>query len=103
MIDILSLKLLAENGDVKFKAYGEEIDVRYNGVYEMGDKWRIELEYCEFIRIKLDETLADHAKRLDSYDTVYYTCHCTGEAQYAFMKPYMRRLNYLSCGDTIEI
>ena len=24
MIDILSLKLLAENGDVKFKAYGEE-------------------------------------------------------------------------------
>ena len=59
MIDILSLKLIAENGDVKFKAYGEEIDVRYNGVYEMGDKWRIELEYCEFIRVQLDETLAE--------------------------------------------
>ncbi len=56
-----------------------------------------------FMKLPLDETLADHAKRLDSYDTVYYTCHCTGEAQYAFMKPYMRRLNYLSCGDTIEI
>ena len=59
MIDILSLKLLRENGEVKFKAYGEQIDVRYNGEYEVGDKWRIELEYCEFIRLKLDETLAE--------------------------------------------
>ena len=59
MIDILSLKLLRENGEVKFKAYGEEIDVRYNGEYEVGDKWRIELEYCDFIKIKLDETLAE--------------------------------------------
>ena len=40
MINILNLKLLAANGDVKFKAYGEDIDVRYEGVYEPGDKWR---------------------------------------------------------------
>ncbi len=59
MIKILSLKLLAENGDVKFKAYGEEIDARYDGAYEPGDKWRIELEYCEFIKIRLDKTLSE--------------------------------------------
>ncbi len=59
MIKILSLKLLSENGDVKFKAYGEEIDARYNEAYEPGDKWRIELEYCDFIKIRLDETLKE--------------------------------------------
>ena len=53
---MLSIKLIAENGDVKFKAYGEEIDVRYSGVYEHGDKWRVELEYCEFVKLRLDES-----------------------------------------------
>ncbi len=57
MIAILNLKLLNQNGEVKFKAYGEEIDERYNGVYEMGDKWRVELEYTEFISVCLDETM----------------------------------------------
>ena len=56
---MLSIKLIAENGDVKFKAYGEEIDVHYSGEYEPGDKWRVELEYCEFVKLKLDETLAE--------------------------------------------
>ena len=56
---MLSIKLIAENGDVKFKAYGEEIDVRYSGVYEHGDKWRVELEYCEFVKLRLDESLAE--------------------------------------------
>ena len=59
MIYILNLKLLAANGDVKFKAYGEDIDVRYEGVYEPGDKWRLELTYCEFVRMRLDPSLAE--------------------------------------------
>ena len=59
MINILNLKLLAENGDVKFKAYGEDIDVRYEGVYEPGDKWRLELTYCEFVKMRLDSTMAE--------------------------------------------
>ncbi len=59
MITIINLKLLAANGDVKFKAYGEDIDVRYEGVYEPGDKWRLELTYCDFVKIKLDPTLAE--------------------------------------------
>ncbi len=58
VITILNLKLLAENGDVKFKAYGESIDTRYSGEYEPGDKWRIELSDGEFVMMQLDSTLA---------------------------------------------
>ena len=59
MITILKLKLLSENGECKFKAFGEEIDVHYTGEYERGDKWRIELDYCEFVKMKLDPTMAE--------------------------------------------
>ena len=59
MIFIINLKLLNENGECKFKAYGAEIDERYNGEYEPGDKWRIDTDYTEFVKIKLDETLLD--------------------------------------------
>ncbi len=59
MIIILNLKLLSANGEVKFKAYGAEIDERYLGTYEEGDKIRIELDYGEFLKLKLDETLAE--------------------------------------------
>ena len=52
-----------------------------------------------------DETkLAFYARELMKYDTVYYTCHCTGERQYDLLKKYTdERLNYLSCGECIEI
>ena len=59
MITIINLKLLSENGEVKFKAYGEEIDVHYTGVYEPGDKWRVELCDTEFVKLKLDPTLTE--------------------------------------------
>ena len=50
---------MSENGECKFKAFGEEIDVHYSGEYEVGDKWRIELDYCEFVKMKLDPTLEE--------------------------------------------
>ena len=56
-----------------------------------------------FSKLPADETLAGYAKQLDSYDTVYYTCHCTGEIQYGFMKKYMKNLHYISTGETIVI
>ena len=59
MIFILNLKLLAENGDCKFKAYGNSIDGSYNGEYMPGDKWRVELCDGEFLKIRLDSTLAE--------------------------------------------
>lgn len=56
-----------------------------------------------FSKLPLDSTLASAAKMLDAYPTEYYTCHCTGTEQYGFMKKYMKRLNYLSCGESISI
>ena len=36
-----------------------------------------------------DDTLKGYAKILNSYDTRYYTCHCTGVGQFEFMKSFM--------------
>ena len=59
MINIINLKLIRENGDVKFKAYGNEIDEHSHGEYEVGDKLRIELCDGSFVKLRLDPTLAE--------------------------------------------
>ena len=56
-----------------------------------------------FSKKPLDENLAAMAKALGKYETEYYTCHCTGEEQFAFMREKMENLHYLACGDTLEI
>ena len=56
-----------------------------------------------FSKLPLDEKLAEYAGILNSHRTEYYTCHCTGVMQYEFMKKYMDRLFYLSCGKSIVI
>jgi 7,8-dihydropterin-6-yl-methyl-4-(beta-D-ribofuranosyl)aminobenzene 5'-phosphate synthase len=56
-----------------------------------------------FSKMPLGAELVAAAIRLDSYDTEYYTCHCTGVEQYKFMKRYMKRLNYFSAGRTIYV
>lgn len=48
--------------------------------------------------------LKNAARELMQYPTVYYTGHCTGQAQFAYMKTYMGdRLNALSTGSVIAI
>ncbi|MBQ1802286.1 MAG: MBL fold metallo-hydrolase [Lachnobacterium sp.] len=54
-----------------------------------------------FMKKDLDSTLKGYAETLNSYNTSYYTCHCTGQEQYDFMKKYMNRLNYIATGDEI--
>ena len=56
-----------------------------------------------FFRLPLDGTLAASAAALDAWPAAYYTCHCTGEAQYAFLKERMKSLRYISTGDVVEI
>lgn len=56
-----------------------------------------------FSKMLLDENLRHKAKELNTYPTEFYTCHCTGEAQFLFMKEEMPRLHYLACGETIII
>ena len=56
-----------------------------------------------FSGLPLDDTLAGYACQLDGMDTEFYTCHCTGCAQYEFMRPYLHRLHYLSTGQSIVL
>ena len=59
--------------------------------------------------MKLDPTedraaLKTAADELNKYDTVYYTCHCTGTEQYETLKEWMdSRLFYLSGGSELII
>ena len=44
------------------------------------------------------------ATRLSKGRTAYYTCHCTGEQQYGYLRQKMGEcLQYLACGATVEI
>lgn len=61
-----------------------------------------------FKDVALDEEgcsfLKEAAEALKKFDTMYYTCHCTGKEQYEIMKKYMgEKLSYIACGDTITI
>lgn len=41
-------------------------------------------------------------KKLEKYsDIKFYTCHCTGERVYKYMRSKMKNINYLSCGETL--
>lgn len=52
-------------------------------------------------KVPLGKELENMARLLDSFDTDFYTCHCTGEAQFEFMKKYMKRLSYISAGSSM--
>ena len=56
-----------------------------------------------FSKLECDDTLAEYARILARHNTDYYTCHCTGSAQYEYMRTYLPRLAYLSGGDEISI
>lgn len=44
------------------------------------------------------------AEKLMEYDTEYYTCHCTGIAQYHYLKEKMGgKLHYLAAGQSLKI
>lgn len=50
----------------------------------------------------LDDNLAEYAKYLNSFETEYYTCHCTGAEQFEFLKKRMKKLNYVRAGEKFE-
>ena len=51
----------------------------------------------------LDESLSACAEALNAFPGSYYTCHCTGEKQYHFLKEQMDRLQYIHTGETILV
>lgn len=54
-----------------------------------------------FMKLEPGDALDAAAKDLNKYSTRYFTGHCTGEEQFAYLKERMDRLEYLSCGKTI--
>ena len=56
-----------------------------------------------FSKWPLDDKLREQARALGAYGTRYYTCHCTGVEQFAFMQRELPQLSYLAAGEEIEI
>lgn len=54
-------------------------------------------------KMALGEELTALGEALAAHGTEYYTCHCTGTEQYAFLRGQMPRLGYLACGETVRI
>ena len=77
----------------------------HKGILNIVEWFRPDYLIGGFHMMKLDcgERLREYAEQLNNYDTEYYTCHCTGEAQYAFLSGIIRRLHYLSAGQIVEI
>ena len=49
------------------------------------------------------ESLADVTGFLAQQNTEYYTCHCTGTEQFAWMQKRMERLHHLAAGEQVTI
>lgn len=77
----------------------------HRGVLDIVDWFRpdVLIGGFHFSKLPLDDTLRSYAEYLDRFPTQYYTCHCTGTQQFAFMKHHMRHLHGLSCGDIVHI
>lgn len=54
-------------------------------------------------KMALGEELTALGEALAAHGTEYYTCHCTGTEQYAFLRGQMPRLGYLAGGETVRI
>ena len=50
-----------------------------------------------------DKLLNGIAQELSNLDIRYYTCHCTGLVAFDYFKGRVPNMNYLHCGDSIEV
>lgn len=57
-----------------------------------------------FMKIESEEVLETAARKLQEYDTVYYTGHCTGQKQFDYLKGVMGdKLHYIASGTVLDI
>lgn len=83
----------------------------HKGILNIAHWFKPDVLVGGFHLMKLDPETEDGARALRetaeallSYPTKYFTCHCTGEAQFKFLKTYMENhLDYLSSGQSIVI
>lgn len=77
----------------------------HKGIVNITERFKPDVLVGGFHLSKLEpgDELKSVAERLNSYQTRYFTCHCTGAEQYGFMKGFMDRLGYISAGDSITL
>ena len=56
---MLTLKIIGADGAIKAEHKGMDIKAVYNGTLTEGDTVKVSLDGCDFIAVKLDETLAE--------------------------------------------
>lgn len=78
----------------------------HKGILQIAEAFRpdILIGGFHFMKIVEEEALKNAAEALLRYPCAYYTGHCTGEKQFAYLKTIMgQRLHYLSAGAAVEI
>lgn len=50
-----------------------------------------------------DGLLENISREMNMYDIQFYTCHCTGDYAYQYLRHRMNGIEYLSCGSVIEV
>lgn len=92
--------LIEENGK-KFLISG----CSHKGILNICDWFRpdVLIGGFHFSKYPLDTKLDEIAEKLNSFGTEFYTCHCTGVEQYNYLSKRMKKLNYLSTGETIKL
>ncbi len=77
----------------------------HKGIVDIAEWFKPDVLIGGFHLSKITDTavLDRIADTLNQFDTTYYTCHCTGEQVYTYLRERMPRLQYLSCGDRITL
>ena len=93
--------LLVEEGGKRILISG----CSHKGILQIMEAFRPDILVggFHFMKITAEETLRKAAEKLLEYDTVYYTGHCTGQTQYAYLKSVMGdQLHYIATGTTVQ-
>ena len=82
----------------------------HKGVLNLAEHFKPDVLVGGFHFMKLDvqnekgrEYLDEAARIMKESGIKFYTCHCTGEEQYSYLKNSIDSLEYLSCGSVTEI
>ena len=99
--------LLVEEGDARVLMTGcTHRGIRNTMNWSINDAPTHVVGGFHFMKVPLENTnyLDAAADDLLSYPAMYYTCHCTGLAQYEYLKKRMGdRLSYIAAGQSIEL
>ena len=94
--------LLVEEGGKRILISG----CSHKGILQIMEAFRPDILVggFHFMKITEEAKLAEAAKKLLEYNTVYYTGHCTGQTQYAYLKSVMGdQLYYIAAGTIVEL